>query len=136
VKSAKGLTAKQDKFVREYLIDKNATQAAIRAGYSPRSAGNIGKAILRNPTVSRVLDKQLNAVQKEAAVDAAWVLKQLKEVAAQDDVASGTKVRALELMAKHFGMLQDNINLKTDGLSSEQRAERVAILLERVRTRE
>lgn len=37
---------------------------------------------------------------------------------------------------KHLGMLTENIHLKTDGLSSEQRAERVAVLLERVRTRE
>jgi hypothetical protein len=63
-------------------------------------------------------------------------LRELKRVAEQEDVAQSTKVRALELIAKHLGMLEDRISLKTDGLSGEQRAERVAILLERVRGRE
>ena len=64
------------------------------------------------------------------------VLRELKRVAEQEDVAQSTKVRALELIAKHLGMLEDRVTLKTDGLSSEQRAERVAILLERVRSRD
>ena len=71
-----------------------------------------------------------------SSVDPEFVIDQLKRVAEQDDVAQSTKVRALELLAKHLGMLEDRISLKTDGLSSEQRAERVAILLERVRSRE
>jgi len=72
---------------------------------------------------------------KRASVDSEFVLSELRKVAEQEDVAQSTKVRALELLAKHLGMLEDRITLKTDGLSSEQRAERVAILLERVKSR-
>lgn len=45
------LTRKQEQFVREYLVDFNATQAAIRAGYAVRSAGSIGSELLKNPRV-------------------------------------------------------------------------------------
>ena len=45
------LTAKQRRFVEEYLIDLNATQAAIRAGYSPATAGAIGSENLKKPEI-------------------------------------------------------------------------------------
>lgn len=64
------------------------------------------------------------------------MLTELKRVAEQEDVAQSTKVRALELIAKHLGMLEDRIAIKTDGLSAEQRAERVAVLIERASRRE
>jgi len=75
-------------------------------------------------------------IEKSAEVDAAFVLRELKRVAEQEDVAQSTKVRALELIAKHLGMLEDRLTVKTDSLSPEQRAERVAILIERASKRE
>ena len=45
------LTAKQERFCEEYLIDLNATQAAIRAGYSVESAGSIGSENLTKPEI-------------------------------------------------------------------------------------
>jgi phage terminase small subunit len=45
----KKLTAKQSQFVREYIIDFNATQAAIRTGYSQKTAGSIGSENLQKP---------------------------------------------------------------------------------------
>jgi hypothetical protein len=56
-------------------------------------------------------------------------------VAGQEDVAQSTKVRALELLAKHLGMLEERVTLKTDSLTAEQRTERVVMLLERARSR-
>jgi hypothetical protein len=56
-------------------------------------------------------------------------------VAGQEDVAQSTKVRALELLAKHLGMLEERLTVKTDGLTPEQRTERVVMLLERARSR-
>src|SRR5690606_14509916 len=49
---AMALTAKQRRFVEEYLIDLNATQAAIRAGYSSRTAGQIGDENLKKPQIA------------------------------------------------------------------------------------
>jgi len=80
--------------------------------------------------------KELTERNSESAgVDASFVLRELKRVAEQEDVAQSTKVRALELIAKHLGMLEDRLTVKTDSLSPEQRAERVAILIERASKR-
>ena len=51
------LTAKQQAFVDEYLVDFNATQAAIRAGYSVKDADKIGTVLLRNTRIKAVIDK-------------------------------------------------------------------------------
>jgi phage terminase small subunit len=50
------LTAKQRRFVAEYLLDGNATQAAVRAGYSPRSAHSIANELLEKPEVRAAVD--------------------------------------------------------------------------------
>ena len=130
------LTIRQELFLTEYLKDRNATQAAIRAGYKPENADITASRNLRHPVIAAKIRENTALAVKRSSVDPEFVLDQLKRVAEQDDVAQSTKVRALELLAKHLGMLEDRISLKTDGLSSEQRAERVAILLERVRGRE
>lgn len=130
------LTLKQEKFLEEYLKDKNGFQAAIRAGYSPNTAKNSSAHNLQLPAIASKIEAANRKSIQRAEVDAAFVLRELKRVAEQEDVAQSTKVRALELIAKHLGMLEDRLSIKTDGLSGEQRAERVAILLERVRHRE
>lgn len=53
------LTEKQKRFVQEYLVDLNATQAAIRAGYSPRRASELGYQLLQKTTVQSAIDKAL-----------------------------------------------------------------------------
>lgn len=45
------ITKKNEVFCEEYLIDLNATQAAIRAGYSPNAAGSIGSELLKKPEI-------------------------------------------------------------------------------------
>lgn len=129
------LTIRQERFVEEYLKDRNATQAAVRAGYSVKNAETIARNNLRHPVIVSRIDEISRASRERVGVSADFVIGELKRVAEQEDVAQSTKVRALELLAKHLGMLEDRITLKTDGLSSEQRAERVAILLERVKSR-
>jgi len=130
------LTKRQEQFIEEYLKDRNALQAAIRAGYSPKTARTASQGNLVHPVIASKIQESSARIMRRAEVDAEFVLRELRKVAEQEDVAQSTKVRALELIAKHLGMLEDRISLKTDGLSSEQRAERVAILLERVRGRE
>jgi phage terminase small subunit len=49
------LTSKQEAFVREYAIDKNATQAAIRAGYSEKTAYSIGQENLNKPEIAKAI---------------------------------------------------------------------------------
>lgn len=57
------MNEKQKAFVREYLIDLNASQAAIRAGYSKRSAGAQAHDLLKNPEVSRAIEKKKTPVR-------------------------------------------------------------------------
>jgi hypothetical protein len=132
----KTLTIKQERFLEEYLKDRNGIQAAIRAGYAEKAAHSMSLHNLRHPEIVSKLRKAADVAQHRAEVDSEFVLRELKKVAEQEDVAQSTKVRALELIAKHLGMLEDRVSLKVDGLTSEQRAERVAILLERVKSRE
>jgi phage terminase small subunit len=56
---AVGLNAKQERFVREYVVDLNATQAALRAGYTKVSAGSSGHLLLKRAEVARAVDALL-----------------------------------------------------------------------------
>ena len=58
----KKLTPKQQKFVDEYLIDLNATQAAIRAGYSAKTAGWIGQKLVAKSHISESIRKRRDAL--------------------------------------------------------------------------
>lgn len=78
------LTAKQAAFVAEYLIDLNATQAAIRAGYSAKTAEKIGSENLKKPEVARAIDQAKSKRSQQTQIDAAWVLKRLAEEASAD----------------------------------------------------
>jgi phage terminase small subunit len=75
------LTAKQRLFVSEYLVSLNATQAAIKAGYSQRTAYSIGDENLKKPEVIKALQKALADREKRTEITADYVLKSLKEVA-------------------------------------------------------
>jgi phage terminase small subunit len=77
------VTPKQQRFVEEYLIDLNATQAAIRAGYSARTATSQAERLLRNVDVQRAVCAQKEARSEKTGVDAAWLLTRL----AQESIA-------------------------------------------------
>lgn len=78
------LTAKQSRFVAEYLIDLNATQAAIRAGYSPKTANRIGPELLTKPTVAAAVSAAQSQRAERTKIDADWVLIRLAEEANAD----------------------------------------------------
>ena len=76
----KKLTPKQQRFCDEYLIDLNATQAAIRAGYSEKTAGVIGTENLKKPNISEYIDKRMAEKEKSLIADQDEVLKYLTSV--------------------------------------------------------
>jgi phage terminase small subunit len=78
------LTPKQERFVAEYLIDLNATQAAIRAGYSSRSANIDGPRLLSNASVAAAVEKGKAEQLKEAGLSAARVLEEWRRLAFTD----------------------------------------------------
>lgn len=79
-----GLTAKQAQFVREYLIDLNATQAAIRCGYSAKTAYSQGQRLLKDVEVAAEIDRLKIERMGRIEVDADYVLRRLYEMAEAD----------------------------------------------------
>lgn len=74
------MTAKQQRFCDEYLIDLNATQAAIRAGYSEKTAYSIGNENLKKPEIKEYIEKRMAEKQKELIADQDEVMKYLSAV--------------------------------------------------------
>lgn len=70
------LTPKQQSFVENYLLDLNATQAAIRAGYSAKTAEQQGSRLLRNVQVAAAVAEAKAKRSEELAIDASYVLRQ------------------------------------------------------------
>lgn len=78
------MTPKQARFVAEYLIDLNATQAAIRAGYSARTAASIGEENLRKPEIAEAVATQTQRQLEKAGVTAQMVKDRLAALAFVD----------------------------------------------------
>ena len=106
------LTPKQKRFVEEYLVDLNATQAAIRAGYSARTANEQGARLSANVSVSSAIQAALEARAKEIGRTARDVLKDIQDVtrAARDAGDTRAALKGLELEGKHLGMFVDRVD--------------------------
>lgn len=116
------LTPKQQRFVEEYLVDLNATQAAIRAGYSAKRADSIGHENLRKPEIAAALEAQRAKVSERTMRTIADVMADIGRVRDNAmelviDPETGTAsmrshkdaLKALELEGKHLGAFeQDN----------------------------
>ena len=74
------MTTKQKRFCQEYLIDLNATQAAIRAGYSEKSAYTVGQRMLKNVEVKKYIVEQMERLKNEKISSAQEVLEYLTSV--------------------------------------------------------
>jgi len=75
---------KQARFVQEYCKDFNATQAAIRAGYAKNSAGQQAHDLLKIPEIAEAIEDRKEQLAALAEIDAAWVLKQWRQIATAD----------------------------------------------------
>lgn len=71
----KALTPKQQRFVDEYLIDTNATQAAIRTGYSEKTSYSIGHELLSKPEIQAAIQSAMDERAKRTQIDADFVLQ-------------------------------------------------------------
>ncbi len=78
------MTSKQQRFVEEYLIDLNATQAAIRAGYSKKTARAVGSENLTKPDIRAAVAEAQQARSERTKIDADWVLTRLADEATAD----------------------------------------------------
>lgn len=108
-----GLKPKQAAFVREYLIDLNATQAAIRAGYSAKTAGVQGHDLLKKPEIAAALAAKTEKATQKAEITAEEVLRGLKLEASgggEDTNISG-RVAAWGLLGKYLKLFTDKTEL-------------------------
>ena len=74
------MTKKQKRFVEEYLIDLNATQAAIRAGYSPKAAYSIGSENLRKPEIRACIEKAMAERSKRTGINQDRIIIELAKI--------------------------------------------------------
>lgn len=99
------LTEKQKRFCEEYLIDLNATQAAIRAGYKN---SDVGRRLVTKSHVSAHIEKLREEQSKRTEITADTVLGELAKIAATEvEIKGSDKMKALELLGKHLGLFQN-----------------------------
>lgn len=104
-----GLTDKQARFVAEYLIDGNATRAAMAAGYSERSAMRQGSDLLRAPNVKKALDAGRRRLAKKLELTAEKVLGDIARVAKKAEAAKefSAALKGHELLGKHLKLFTE-----------------------------
>lgn len=124
------MNARQKRFCDEYLIDCNATQAAIRAGYAAKTAKVTGAKLLTNANLRAYIDAALEKIHNEKTADAKEVLEYLTSVMRGEhteqtlqlvgegvqqitniDVSEKDRLKAAELIGKRYGMFKDNLDV-------------------------
>lgn len=131
------MTAKQMRFCDEYLIDLNATQAAIRAGYSEKTARAMGAENLTKPDIKAFIDQRMAEKETALIADQDEVLKYLTRVLrgeSQSEVVvvenigdfmseartmkkapdEKERLKAAELLGKRYGLYKDNVEQTVD----------------------
>ena len=122
------LTPKQEAFVREYLVDLNAAAAAVRAGYSEKTAKQQAFQLSQKAPVQAAITAAMAQRAKKVELDSDWVLARLKLVS--DRCVQGEPVcdaegnetgewkfdaagacRSTELIGKHLGMFKDKVEV-------------------------
>lgn len=102
------LTPKQQRFVDEYMVDCNGTQAAIRAGYSKRTAKEQASQLLTKLNIRQEIDKRQAALAEEGMITAKMVIAGLLKEAQHtgDDASHAARVAAWTQLAKHLGLFE------------------------------
>ena len=111
------LTPKQSRFVDEYLIDLNATQAYIRAGYAAKNGNTAmvcASQLLSNPKIRSVVDARNRVVVEAAAGSAQWVVDEAVRVVRE---GKRDRVPALALLAKRLPEFKDGMVINVDNRS-------------------
>lgn len=112
------LTARQERFCEEYLIDLNATQAAIRAGYSARTANRTASEYLLKPGVKEKIQELQQQRAKRTEITMDRVLAELANIGfspiIKGEIRASDKIKALELLGRHLGMFTDKLQIEGD----------------------
>lgn len=125
------MTPRQQKFCDEYLISGNATEAAIKAGYSRKTAKQTGSENLSKPDLRAYIDEQLAKIHSAKIADAEEVMKYLTSVMRGEhteqvlklvgegvqtvtdiDVSAKERLKAAELIGKRYGLFTEKVELE------------------------
>lgn len=125
------MTPRQQKFCDEYLISGNATEAAIKAGYSRKTAKQTGSENLSKPDLRAYIDEQLAKIHSVKIADAEEVMKYLTSVMRGEhteqvlklvgegvqtvtdiDVSAKERLKAAELIGKRYGLFTEKVGLE------------------------
>ncbi|STY71491.1 Terminase small subunit [Megamonas hypermegale] len=111
------LTAKQERFCREYIIDLNATRAAIRAGYSEKTANRIASENLSKLDIQEKIRQLQQKIEARTEITQDKVLNELANIGFAEpskQIRVTDKIKALELLGKHLGIFTDKLQVKGD----------------------
>lgn len=128
------LTEKQKRFADFYIISGNATEAAIKAGYSKKTSKSIGAENLTKPDIKNYIDQRLEEMKSERTASGQEVLEYLTAVmrgehkeqtliglgegaqgVTEIDVGAKDRIKAAELLGKRHQLFTDKIELNTKG---------------------
>lgn len=114
------LPDRRRRFVEEYLIDLNATQAAFRAGYAEKGAHTEGWRLLRNAKVADAVRHGMADLSERAHLSQAWVREALKQNIRRAEVKDDTQSinRALQLLGQSLGMFSEDLNVNLNATTS------------------
>ena len=119
------MTLKQERFVEEYLCDLNATQAAIRAGYSEHTAKQQGSYLLTNPVIKARIQVLQADRSARTEITADWVVTELvktyEEARRLKHLPAANQ--SLQLLGKHLGMFADRVEIDMKAQSLRVSAE-------------
>lgn len=128
------LTLKQKKFADEYIVSGNATESAIKAGYSKKTANRIGSENLSKLDIKNYIDERLAQLESEKIADQQEVLKYLSavmrgemteqtlksvgesgQVITEIDVGAKDRIKAAELLGKRYRLWTDKSEVEVTG---------------------
>ena len=114
------MTPKQSRFCEEYIIDLNATQAAIRSGYSEKTAGAVGFENLKKPEIQKKVEELKAAATEKAEVSVQDVLCGIRSIAEDEGATNRDKLKAWELLGRYNGMFTDRIESRVQQVVDEK----------------
>jgi phage terminase small subunit len=130
------LSEKEARFAHSYVFDKpSVTAAAIKAGYSKKTAHSIGSRLLKRVKVAAEVERLRKGRELRTQLSADWVITNLMtEAVDRSEAASqASRVRANELLGKHLGMFREKLNVEVSGKDG-QAVELQVVMLDNGRT--
>ena len=111
------ILTKRELFIEEYVKSLNATQSAINAGYSQKTARQQGHRLLTNANISKKIDELLKQRLENCNVDTEFILQGLKDIATNEHYPCKDRVKAYSLLGDYLQMWNGNNKSSNDKFS-------------------